>query len=88
MIYVDKLVAWPSGVWCHLLTDGPLNELHAFAKKIGLKREWFQPGSTPHYDLKPSKRVMAVKEGAIEADTYKVVEIIRAWRAKSPTQKP
>lgn len=44
MIYVDS-----AG---HLVTDGPMEELHVFAEKIGLKRTWFQAKKRfPHYDL-------------------------------------
>lgn len=58
------------GWWCHMAsddhTDAGLEELHAMAHKIGLKREWFQNegGRHPHYDLRPSKRALAVKHGA------------------------
>ena len=46
---------------CHLICDGDLNELHAFAEKIGMKYRWFQPHSSiPHYDLVESKREQAV----------------------------
>lgn len=35
------------------------------AKRLGLKRVWFQSNSrTPHYDLVPSKRALAIKYGA------------------------
>ena len=51
--------------WCHMVTDGDLEELHAFAELIGLKRAWFQDHPTlPHYDLTPNKRALAVQCGA------------------------
>ncbi|MGI9002261.1 MAG: DUF4031 domain-containing protein, partial [Pseudonocardia sp.] len=28
--------------WSHLFTDGPHEQLHAFAARIGLRRAWFQ----------------------------------------------
>jgi len=65
----------------HMFADS-LEELHAMAHKIGLKREWFQEGSTPHYDISQSKRAEAIKHGALEADRKKVVELIRYWRNK------
>lgn len=35
----------------HLVSDN-LSELHNFAKRIGLKRQWFQNHKThPHYDI-------------------------------------
>ena len=75
MNYVDELKAngpWRYGLSCHMfpeITDiekGDLSEFHKFAQSIGLKREWFQKGSWPHYDLNKTIRAKAVKAGAIE----------------------
>jgi len=52
----------------------------AHAKKLGLRRSWFQPKSSPHYDLCQSKRARAVELGAIEVDRRQVVEIIKRLR--------
>lgn len=66
MVIVDELKRWPSGSWCHLTTDGDIEELHEFAQRIGLKREWFQEHPrVPHYDLRPSMRRKALAAGAI-----------------------
>jgi hypothetical protein len=53
----------------HLISDESLEELHAFAKKLGLKKSWFQEKSGrnyhPHYDLTTlNKREDAAKRGA------------------------
>jgi hypothetical protein len=32
--------------WCHMWSD-EVSELHAFAEKMGMKRQWFQPGERP-----------------------------------------
>lgn len=68
-VYVDTLVnwGWKLGESCHLIAD-TLDELHAFASKIGMKREWLQISAnhTPHYDLTASRRKVAVDKGAIE----------------------
>jgi hypothetical protein len=54
------------GYWCHLTAD-TLEELHAFAAKLGMKREWFQDKvDRPHYDLTPGKRLQAIRLGAVE----------------------
>lgn len=51
---------------CHLMTDGPIEILHAFAHRLGLQREWFQDHPLhPHYDLTASKRRQALKLGAV-----------------------
>lgn len=80
-VYVDSLVnhGWKRGSSCHLMADS-VEELHAFAKRIGCKRQWFQPLSSPHYDLVLSKRELAVHHGAIELDRKGLVELIRRLR--------
>jgi hypothetical protein len=69
-------------VMCHMLAD-TVEELHAMAERIGMKREWFQPKSTPHYDVSLERRRLALQYGAVEADKYKVVELIRAYRERT-----
>lgn len=98
-VFVDALEDWG---WvmrgrriksCHMFTDNPdLEELHAFAQRMGLKREWFQPHRiAPHYDLTPSRRATAVTLGAIEVDRRTASGIWRARReklAQTPQQEP
>lgn len=55
-------------------------ELHAFAARIGLKREWFQTDLEPHYDLTASKRKLAVQRGAVELEDRPFHDILRKWR--------
>jgi hypothetical protein len=59
-----------------------LESLHEFANNIGLKRDWFQnkPGKMPHYDLHESRRVKALKLGAIELNRKNTVFIIKKWK--------
>jgi hypothetical protein len=68
-VYVDPLIdyGWRLGPSCHMTADS-IEELNAFALKIGLKLSWFQMSARdiPHYDLVNSKRILAVKHGAIE----------------------
>ncbi len=79
-IMVDDLVPWPlpkgasaqaARVFggkesCHLTTDGDVEELHAFALKIGMKRAWFQAHRVmDHYDLTPARRAAALRAGAV-----------------------
>lgn len=74
MILVDSLTGYDTKlragkVWCHMVSDEGPDELHAFAARIGLKREWSQErpkASAHHYDLTPSRRALAVKLGAVE----------------------
>ena len=73
MILVDPVRRHPSGEWCHMVSDGSVEELHAFASEIGLRRRWFQDGPRPHYDLRPSKRRLAVAKGAKEVNVRVLV---------------
>jgi hypothetical protein len=72
-VYVDDAFVgfaardkWAGGG--HMQADS-LDELHAFAASIGLKREWFQTREgrpdKDHYDLTASKRDAAILAGAI-----------------------
>lgn len=89
MIYVDSLSPCvPNKNWrwkesSHLIADTE-EELHSFALKIGLKREWFQNHSRlPHYDLTANRRKIAVEHGAIEINRRTLVEFMRKYRNES-----
>lgn len=56
--------------WCHMTSDMSEEELHEFAAKLGLKREWFQRN---HYDIVFSKRQMAIVYGAEIVSSQEVV---------------
>jgi hypothetical protein len=83
-VYVDEVMnhggsatfRWKQS--CHMYSDS-LEELHAFAKKIGLKREWFQDKRVPHYDLNASRHAAAIKKGAVQHDRRQAVEF---WAAQ------
>ncbi|MBZ4402475.1 DUF4031 domain-containing protein [Myxococcus sp. AS-1-15] len=101
-VYVDQLVPHPPPAdvatrragarhghrWCHLLCDpGGEAELHAFAARVGLKREWFQAppaASKPHYDLTPPRRTAALEAGAVELDRAGLCAFFARWRAARP----
>lgn len=91
-VYIDnEMSCLPKGRYrwntvTHLFAD-TLDELHAFAAKIGMRREWFQhkPGGLPHYDLNDTRRQMAFSHGAILLMDRRVIvnkwqEITRATR--------
>ena len=89
MIYVDpiqpclKSKCWPYKTSCHLFCDPDtsLEELHAFAVSIGLKRHWFQDYSIlPHYDLTEYMRMKAILKGAVELNVEEAVRVLRKWK--------
>lgn len=75
MIYIDRYLPgmvtghprwgdkWKDGG--HLLCTN-IRELHKFARLLGLKRDWFQDGTFPHYDLTKGMREKAIRAGAYE----------------------
>lgn len=66
----------------HMIADS-LDELHAMAAAIGMRREWFQAGprvSFPHYDVSQTKRAEAIKLGAIACDRNTFVAHVRRLR--------
>ncbi|HEX9013849.1 MAG TPA: DUF4031 domain-containing protein [Anaerolineaceae bacterium] len=89
MIYVDPLCdcipsrKWPYPQSCHLVTDSAdLGELHAFARRIGLKRAWFEDHPLlPHYDLTPGKRREAILAGAVAISFNRLYGLIEERKA-------
>ena len=69
--------------WSHLVADSD-DELHEFAARLGMKREWFQhKASRPHqghYDLPERSRSDAVALGAVGITWRQVGRMMRARR--------
>jgi hypothetical protein len=84
-VYVDAMrrthrtTKWPYTRSAHMLADS-VEELHRFAAEIGLKREWFQPGSTPHYDLTDTRHARALSHGAVLISRTDLVALIQRLR--------
>lgn len=80
-VYVDQARnRFRHMVMSHLLAD-TIEELHTMADRIGLARRWFQPGSTPHYDVCQAYRERAIRAGAKVIGRRDLVVLIRAWRS-------
>src|SRR3546814_8311968 len=61
-IYVDAAIhRWRGKLWCHMFSPN-IDDLHQFAREIGMRREWFQDPRTsskiswPHYDISAQRR--------------------------------
>lgn len=78
-VYVDYArIPFRGMLMCHMFADSR-EELHAMADRIGLRREWFQKGaSLEHYDVSLTKRLLAIKCGAVAVDRAWLKERIRA----------
>jgi len=90
-VNVDRLTRcvrsrrWPWSKSCHLwprhVSCESLEQLHTFARSIGLQRSWFQPRPLPHYDLTEGKRKQAVASGAHEInDRPLIAELLERLR--------
>lgn len=85
-VYVDDAVwPWRGKRWAHMTADTH-EELHAFAKQLGLRRSWFQDKDHhQHYDVTAQKRLQALEMGAVYvpmreyAALYRTLPIAAAW---------
>lgn len=68
----------------HLVSDSSLDELHEFAAVLGLRREWFQARSIPHYDLTGSVYLLALERGAVLVSSRELIR--RAVRLSANVQ--
>lgn len=53
--------AYDGRLWSHLVSDRDIDELHAFAERLGLPRRAFQGD---HYDVPEPVRELAISLGA------------------------
>lgn len=80
MVYVDDYRGEFRGmVMSHMMAE-TVDELDAFAAKIGLKQEWRQGGSWPHYDVSQTKKQQAVQAGAQAVTCRELVGLVQGWR--------
>ena len=85
-VLVDRPI-WPSRGrrWAHLVSDGSLAELHAFADRLGLRRAWFQGD---HYDVPEDVRVEAIAMGAVPVSSTELVRRLRASGLRDGSRVP
>lgn len=70
-ILVDS-ATWPGRglLWCHLVSDVSLDELHAFAGSVGLPARAFE---RDHYDVPSSRRFEMIEAGAVPVSSRELV---------------
>jgi len=83
-VYVDRAInQYGRMMMCHMTAD-TLDELHAMADAIGIRRKWFQAdASLPHYDICKSKRALAIANGAREIDWRELAAMIKRYRVSA-----
>jgi len=81
-ILVDDCVwPWRGRLWCHMVSDTSLAELHAFARWLGVPERGF---GGDHYDLTEEARALAIEEGAIAVTSREVIVALRAAGLRRP----
>lgn len=75
-ILVDN-AHWPNHgrMWCHLVSDTSLEELHAFAQQLGIPARGFD---RDHYDLPEERREAAIALGAEAVESRELMRRLRA----------
>lgn len=75
-VLIDQ-ARWPrhGRMWCHLISDVSLDELHAFAEALGIPRRGLHGD---HYDLPEEYRAQAIEAGAVEVDSRELLRRLRA----------
>jgi hypothetical protein len=82
VIIVDRpLWRWRGRRWAHLASDTHYDELHAFAERLGMRREWFQGD---HYDLPDDRWDEAVALGATPISSRELVRRLHAAGLRRP----
>ncbi len=78
-VYVDDAVTlWRGERWAHLMAD-TLDELHAFAGRLGIPRRAFQDKTSgAHYDVTAALRGQAIQMGAVPISRHRDRELVRA----------
>ena len=72
---------WRDRMWCHLVSDTSLDELHAFADWIGVPRRAF---GGDHYDIPDEMRPLAIAEGALPVSSREVVAALYSAGLRTP----
>jgi hypothetical protein len=86
-VYVDDaVIAWRGQRWAHLMAD-TLDELHAFAARLGLPRRAFQDKTSgAHYDVTTQMRADALLLGAVPISRHRDRAQVRAVIAVAKAQ--
>ena len=81
-ILVDPAIwPWRERLWCHMLSDLHLDELHEFADTLGVPSRGFQGD---HYDIPEELRVRAIDLGARTVTSKEIVLALYAAGLRPP----
>jgi hypothetical protein len=76
VIFIDP-PSWPGHgrLWSHLISDSSYEELHAFARAVGIPARGFE---RDHYDVPAQMYEQVVAAGAVEVSSREVVRRLEA----------
>jgi hypothetical protein len=81
-ILVDDAVwPWRDRMWCHLISDTSLEELHAFARLLSIPERGF---GGDHYDIPAEVREVAISRGAQPVSSREIVLALRRAGLRRP----
>lgn len=85
-ILVDP-ATWPGRgrMWCHVVSDSSFEELHAFARSLGIPERGFD---RDHYDVPAERRSSVVDAGAVEVTSKELVRRLTAAGLRRPKHRP
>jgi hypothetical protein len=72
-------------LWCHLVSDDSFEELHAFARSVGIPERGFD---RDHYDVPADRRAYVVAAGAVEVSSKELVRRLTAAGLRRPKHRP
>jgi hypothetical protein len=75
-VLIDEPRWWFRGRrWSHLVSDVSLDELHAYADRVGIPRRGFQGD---HYDVPEEMRDELIAAGAVLVESRELIRRLRA----------
>lgn len=84
-ILVDACIwPWRGRLWCHMVSDTSLAELHAFARWLGVPERGF---GGDHYDIPEQVREIALDEGAVPVSSRELVTALYAAGLRPPPSR-
>ncbi len=84
-VYIDP-PTWPGHgrMWSHLVSDVSFDELHAFARRLGVPERGFE---RDHYDLPSHRYADAVRAGAVEVGSKELLRRLTGAGLRRPKHR-
>ncbi|MFE0101751.1 DUF4031 domain-containing protein [Streptomyces sp. NPDC059009] len=85
-VYIDP-PTWPGHgrLWSHLVSDVSFDELHRFARELGVPERAFE---RDHYDVPSARYGDAVRAGAVEVGSKELVRRLTEAGLRRPKGRP